>query len=39
MERFLSYDRFIAYHRNKKDVEEIPKDILSIAYSDEKYCI
>ena len=37
MERFLSFDRFIAYHRNKKDVTEIPKDKLTIAYSNVKF--
>lgn len=39
MERFLSFDRFIAFHRNKKDFEEIPVDKLTIAYSDVKYGI
>ncbi len=37
MERFLSYDRLIAHHRNKLDVKEFPQDKLNIAYLDNKY--
>jgi hypothetical protein len=39
MERFLSFDRFIAFHRNRKDVTPIPSDKLTLAYADVKYGI
>lgn len=37
MERILSYDRIISYHRNKLDVPPFPEDKLNMAYSDDKY--
>ncbi len=37
MERFLSYDRLISYHRNRYDIPDFPEDKLGIAYLDEKY--
>jgi len=37
MERFLSYDRIISYHRNKLDVSPFPEDKLNMAYGDNKY--
>ena len=37
MERFLSYDRQILFHRNRYDIPDFPEDKLGIAYLDEKY--
>ena len=37
MERFLSYDRLIAYHRNRLDVKPYPKDKLNMAYLNNKF--
>ena len=37
MERFLSYDRLISFHRNRYDIPDFPEDKLGIAYLDEKY--
>ena len=37
MERFLTYDRLISYHRNRLDVPRFPEDKLQMAYLDSKY--
>lgn len=37
MERFLTSDRFISFHRNKEDVSKFPDDKLNIGYLNEKY--
>jgi len=37
MERFLSHDRIISFHRNKLDVVKFPEDKLNMAYLDNKY--
>lgn len=37
MERFLTSDRLIAFHRNKLDVKPFPNDKLNIAYLKQKY--
>jgi septum formation topological specificity factor MinE len=37
MERFLTNDSFISFHRNRLDLEEFPEDKLSIAYLDNKF--
>jgi hypothetical protein len=37
MERFLSYDRLISFHRNRYGIPDFPEDKLGIAYLDEKY--
>jgi hypothetical protein len=37
MERLLTYDRLIAYHRNKLDVSPFPDDKLNIAYKNNKF--
>lgn len=37
MERFLTSDRFISFHRNKEDVSKFPEDKLNIGYLNEKF--
>lgn len=37
MERLLTYDRYISFHRNKLDVQTYPSDKLNMAYLDEKF--
>lgn len=37
MEKLLSYDRLISYHRNRLDVPAFPKTEINIAYEKEKY--
>ena len=37
MERFLTYDRLISFHRNRLDVTAFPEDKLNIAYLNNKY--
>lgn len=37
MERLLSYDRLIAFHRNRLDVPQFPTDKLNMAYMDNKF--
>lgn len=37
MERFLTFDRLIASHRNRTDVKEFPADKINRAYLDNKY--
>jgi len=37
MERFLTSDRLISYHRNRLDIVPYPKSELNIAYLDRKY--
>jgi len=37
MERFLTFDRLIASHRNRLDVTKFPEDKLNRAYLDNKY--
>jgi hypothetical protein len=37
MERLLSYDRLIAFHRNRLDVPQFPTDKLNMAYNDNKF--
>lgn len=37
MERLLTYDRFISFHRNKLDVQPFPEDKLNMAYLNEKF--
>ena len=37
MERFLTFDRLIASHRNRRDVTKFPEDKLNRAYLDNKY--
>jgi hypothetical protein len=37
MERFLTFDRLIASHRNRLDVTPFPEDKLNMAYQDNKY--
>lgn len=37
MERFLTSDRLIAFHRNRLDVKTFPSDKLNIAYLKQKY--
>jgi hypothetical protein len=37
MERFLTFDRLIAFYRNRLDVKPFPKDKLNMAYLDNKY--
>ncbi len=37
MERFLTSDRLIAFHRNKLDIQPYPDDKLNIAYLNQKF--